>query len=135
VRVLYALNCEHAHNREDGRLDVHGVFHQLYAPGFPAQQDRLVLAVAIEWDQEEPGRREFKIDLLDPTGSPSLTISGHTDVTPRAAGESPPQTRLVMPMEGVIFPRAGTYIFELKVGEEIVPLAPLHLVENPEEEG
>jgi hypothetical protein len=40
-----------------------------------------------------------------------------------------------MPMEGVIFPRAGTYIFELKVGEEIVPLAPLHLVENPEEEG
>jgi hypothetical protein len=135
VRVLYALNCEHADSREDGRLDVHGVFHQLYAPGFPAQQDRLVLAMAIEWDQEEPGPREFKIDLLDPTGSPTLTINGQTDVIPRDPRESPPQTRLVMPMEGIIFPKPGTYIFELKVDEEVFQLAPLHLIENPDEEG
>jgi len=132
VRVLYALNCEHAENRDDGRLDVHGIFHQLYAPGFPAKQDQMVLALAIEWDVEEPGRREFKIDMMDPAGSPALTISGHTDVTPRAENESPPQTRLVMPMEGVIFPTAGTYLFELQVGDEAVRLAPLHLIENPD---
>jgi hypothetical protein len=132
VRVLYALNCEHAENREDGRLDVHGIFHQLYAPGFPAKQDQMVLALAIEWDVEEPGRREFKIDMMDPSGSPALTISGHTDVTPRAENESPPQTRLVMPMEGVVFPTPGTYLFELQVGGEEVRLAPLHLIENPD---
>jgi len=132
VRVLYALNCEHAENREDGRLDVHGIFHQLYAPGFPAKQDQMVLALAIEWDIEEPGRREFKIDMMDPSGSPALTISGHTDVTPRTEDESPPQTRLVMPMEGVVFPVAGTYLFELQVGDAAFQLAPLHLIENPD---
>jgi hypothetical protein len=132
VRVLYALNCEHAESREDGRLDVHGVFHQLYAPGFPAKQDRMVLAVAVEWDAGEEGRRDFRIDLLDPGASPSLTISGHTDIAPRQPGESPPQTRLVLPMQEVVFPVEGTYFFQLTVGDEVVPMAPLHLMENPE---
>jgi hypothetical protein len=124
------LNCEHAQSRQDGRLDVHGVFHQLYAPGFPAKQDRMVLALAVEWDIEGEGRQEFRIDLLDPNGSPSLTISGHTDVTPPQAGDAPPQTRLILPMEEVIFPAAGTYFFELRVGEEAVRVAPLHLIEG-----
>lgn len=132
MRLLYALNCEHAEARQDGRLDVHGVFHQLYAPGFPAKQDRMVLALAIEWDEEGEGRREFKIDLLDPSGSPSLTISGHTDVSLRAPGDAPPQTRLILPMEEIVFPAAGTYFFELSVEGETARAAPLHLIENPE---
>ena len=113
-------------------MDMHGVFHQLYAPGFPAQQDRLVLAVAVEWDESEQGRREFRIDLTDPNGSPALTIQGHTDVSGWTAGEGPPQTRLVMPLEGVIFPTAGTYKFELIVGDERRAVCPLHLIENPD---
>jgi hypothetical protein len=130
VRILYALNCEHAEPREDGRLDVHGIFHQLYAPGFPAKQDRMVLALAVEWDREGEGRREFKIDLVDPSGSPSLTINGHTDVSVRHEGESPPQTRLLLPIEDVVFPAQGTYFFELAVEEEVARVAPLHLILN-----
>lgn len=132
MRLLYALNCEHANPRQDGRLDVHGIFHQLYAPGFPAKQDRMVLAIAVEWDAESAGRVDFKIDLVDPTGSPSLTINGHTDVSERVKGEAPPQTRLVLPMEEVVFPQAGTYIFELEVAGERRQVAPLHLIENPD---
>jgi hypothetical protein len=130
MRILYALNCEHAEPRQDGRLDVHGIFHQLYAPGFPAKQDRMVLALAVEWDQEGEGRLDFRIDLVDPNGSPSLTISGHTDVSARAPGEAPPQTRLILPMQEVIFPSAGTYLFEMAVGGESMRFAPLHLIEN-----
>ncbi len=132
MRVLYGFNCEHADVRQDGRLDVHGIFHQLYAPGFPAKQDEMVLALAIEWDEEGEGRQEFRIDMLDPSGSPALTVNGHTDVSARIPGEAPPQTRLVLPMREVIFPSAGTYFFRLEVGGEKVNLAPLHLVENPD---
>ncbi len=131
MRVLYAVICEHAHERPDGRLDVHGVFHQLYAPGFPASQDRLVLALALEWDTEAPGRRELKIDLVDPSGSPCLTIRGHTDVVPRQKNEAPPRTLLVLPMEEVVFPAPGTHFFNLDVAGKPVVLAPLHLIEDP----
>ena len=132
MRVLYALTCEHAHARTDGRLDVHGVFHQLYARGFPASQDRLVLALALEWDQESQGRVDFSIDLHDPSASPSLTIRGHTDITPRAPRDAPPRTLLVLPMENVVFPRPGTYFFELEVAGEKSVLVPLHLIEDPD---
>ncbi len=132
MRVLYALVCDSAQAREDGRLDVHGVFHQLYAPGFPAQQDRLVLAVALEWEAGEMGAIPFRIDLLDPTGSPTLTISAETEVSAPAEADAPPRTCLVLPLEGVIFPRSGTYEFALHMGELFQPLAPLHLIEHRE---
>jgi hypothetical protein len=129
--VLYALNCEHAEARQDGRLDVHGVFHQLHAPGFPALQDRMVLALAIEWDSEGQGRQDFRIDLVDPSGSPCLTVTGHTDVGAWIDADAPPQTRLILPMEEVVFPAPGTFFFDLRIGDSVTRLAPLHLTGGP----
>ena len=43
----------------------------------------------------------------------------------------PPQTRLVMPFNGVVFPAEGTYAFELVIGGERQRLAPLHLIRDP----
>ncbi len=132
MRVLYALICEHAEARDDARMDVRGVFHHLFAPGYPAQQHRLVLAVALEWEEGEEGRNPFRIDLLDPARSPILTISGHTDVGARNEREPPPRTVLVMPLENVVFPTPGRFEFELHVREERWRLAPLHLIEDPQ---
>lgn len=132
MRVLYGLVCEQAQAREDGRVDVHGLFQQLYAPGFPAQQDSLTLAVAMEWDASEQGRQQFRIDMMDPDGSPALTISGHSDVGPPEVPPAPPQTRLIMPMEQVIFPREGSYRFVLRMDDQEWALAPLHLIQADE---
>jgi hypothetical protein len=35
-------------------------------------------------------------------------------------------------MENVVFPSAGTYMFQLEVDERKYPLTPLHIVENKE---
>jgi hypothetical protein len=132
VRVLYAVLCEHATAREDGRADLHGVFHHLFAPGFPARQDRMTLAMVVEWEASEAGTVPFRVDLLDPAGSPVGSLTGHTEVgTPRPL-EPPQRTVLVMGLENVIFPVAGTYEFELNALEERLRVAPLHLIENPE---
>jgi hypothetical protein len=130
VRILYALLCERAEAGEDERMTAHGIFRRLYAPGFPAQQDRLVLVVAMEWDAGEEGRHEFRIDLLDPADSPGLTISGHTDVRQHGGSEPPAMTRLIMPIDDVVFPSAGRYEFVLHILGQQVPLAPLHLIED-----
>jgi len=131
LKVLYALLCEQAQERNDGRLDVHGVFHQLYAPAFPAQQERMTLAVAVEWEPHERGKIEFSIELLDPSHSPALSITGHTEVGEREGMQGPPQTRVIMPLDGVVFPAEGTYTFELVVAGERRPVAPLHLIRDP----
>jgi hypothetical protein len=130
MRVLYAVIAEDAHLRHDGRMDVHGIFHELYAAGFPARQDRLTLVTTLEWEAAERGAIAFSVQLLDPDGSPALTINAETEVEDRYAVHRPARTQMAIPVENIVFPRAGTYVFVLTVGEVAQPLTPLYLVES-----
>ncbi|HSM36536.1 MAG TPA: hypothetical protein VK837_09095 [Longimicrobiales bacterium] len=120
MRLVLALACEDANVRPDGRLDVRGVFNQLAAPGFPAAQDRMTAVFVMEWGPEEAGRQPLRADLVEGASrNPVLTIQGHTDVD--AAGDgTPAHTRLVMPLEDVVFPVEGRYEFVLEAGGDRV---------------
>jgi hypothetical protein len=108
--------CERAQERPDGRFDMIGVFHELSAPGFPAVQERMTAVFLVEWSADEAGRQPLRADLLDEQGRKVLTIQGHTDVDARPAGHAPALTRLIMPLERVIFPAPGMYRFEVVAG-------------------
>ncbi len=129
MRILTAAVCDHAAPGPDGKLDLHGVFHDLYAPGFPARQDRMTLVLTLEWDRTDEGRHVFRIDVRDPEGRPTLTVEGESTVTPARAGRPPPRTPLVMPLEDVVFPVPGRYEFEVRVKGHVHPGPSLFLVE------
>lgn len=133
MHVLMTTFCEQAQLRPDGKLDVHGAFHDLMAPGFPAKQDEMVLVVAVEWSPEDAGRFQFKIDLVGDAPHPSLTINGETEVKPYVEGDRPARTFLIMPVHDVVFPTAGAYRLEVKIKGETVPGPTLHLWEIEEE--
>lgn len=130
MELALGLVCDDARTTPDGKLDLHGVFNDLYAPGFPAKQDRMVLVLVIEWDREDQGRFQFRVDLKDPKGRPSLTVDGHTEVDQRPPDRPPARTRLVMPLENVVFPQAGRYRFEVRMKGRSFPGPTLHLVER-----
>lgn len=131
MKLLYSYICEYARARPDGRLDAEGIFHELYAPGFPAEQPDVTLVATLEWEPHERGTIPFNVDLLQPDGSPVLSASAETEVTDFGPHHGPPLTRLVLPIEKVHFPTAGTYQFVLTIGGERVPLAHLHLIHVP----
>ena len=108
--------CETARERPDGRLDLSGIFNDLSAPGFPAMQERMTVVFVVEWEAEETGDLPLRADMIDESGRKLLTIQGHTQVDARGPDRSPPQTRLIMPLEKVVFPRPGRYRFELVAG-------------------
>jgi hypothetical protein len=114
---LSAFICDDARIAHDGRLELSGVFNELYAPDFPARQERLVLVAVLVWDAHEKGRVEFRVDLEGPGGTNVYTVEGHTEVTPRAAG-APPKTQLVLPLHNVMFPSAGRYRFVFQVADQ-----------------
>ena len=111
MRILASAVCDHAAASPDGKLDVRGIFHDLYAAGFPARQARMMLVLALEWDRADSGRYTFRVDVRGPGGKTTLTLEGHSEVTPRPADRPPPRTRLVMPLEDVVFPEPGRYDF------------------------
>lgn len=131
--VQLALVCDEAQMRQDGKMDVHGVFNDLAAPGFPAKQERMVLVATIEWDRGEEGRNQFRVDLKAPDGRTSLTVDGYTDVDARPAGSPPPRTRLILPLEGVVFPQPGKYSFEIRIRGKKLRGPSLFLMEVPQE--
>ena len=135
MRLLYGVICEHAGQDAHGRLDIHGVFHDLYAPGFPAKQDRMTLVLVMEWERDDHGRFNFQVDLLGPGGEKSLSLNGHTDVDARDEDEPPARTPLVMGLDEVIFPEPGPYRFLARVKGRDVEGPELNLLRTePERE-
>lgn len=130
MELVLALVCDEARTDPDGKLDVRGIFHDLYAPGFPAKQERMVLVLVLAWDRGDHGRFQFTVDLVDPEGRPSLTVRGHSDVDGRGEGRAPARTRLLMPLEDVVFPVPGAYRFRLRVKGREMDGPAVHLVRS-----
>ncbi|HSJ24465.1 MAG TPA: hypothetical protein VK929_07360 [Longimicrobiales bacterium] len=129
-----AAVCEMARERPDGRIDLVGVFNELSAPGFPAMQDRMAAVFVVEWSADEAGRQPLRADMVDNGGRKILTIQGHTDVDAREDGRAPAQTRLIMPLEKVIFPAPGQYRFELLAGGDSVDACSFFVGQAPGDE-
>ena len=134
MELHLCLLCEEARPDPRGRLDVRGVFNELYAPGFPATQDKMVLVVTIGWAHEDHGRFQFRVDLNGPSGQPCLTVNGHSDVDSRPADQPPPRTQLIMPLEDVVFPEPGRYDLSVQVKGRKLPGPPLFVQQSPETE-
>jgi hypothetical protein len=132
MQLLMAVVCDDARVNPEGKMDIHGVFNDLYAPGFPAKQDRMVLVLVVEWDRDDEGRHRFRVDLEDEDGKPSLSVEGHTDVDRRPADRPPPRTRLIMPIEEAVFPRPGPYRFMVRMKGQTHTGPSLYLVEADE---
>ena len=122
--------CEAARERPDGRMDLVGVFNELSAPGFPAMQDRMTVVFVVEWEPGESGRLPLRADMIDHKGRKLLTIQGHTDVDERTSDRAPPQTRLVMPLDKVVFPEPGRYRFELIAGGHVADACAFYVGES-----
>ncbi len=131
MRILTSSLCDHAAETPDGKLDVHGIFHDLYAPGFPARQERMTLVLALEWDRTDRGRYSFRVDVTGPGRQAILTVEGQSEVTPRPPDRAPPRTRLVLPLENIVFPVAGRYEFSVTAKGRTLRGPVLYLVEEP----
>lgn len=131
--LQYLFLCDDAREGPDGKLDVKGIFHDLLAPGFPAIQERMVLVLVIEWGRKDQGRYNLKAELVGPEGGVVLTVDGHSDVEARPPGRPPARTRLVMPLEKVVFPRPGRYFLRAIVKGERFRGPSLHLQEMDRE--
>lgn len=124
-----ALFCDKAETCDRGKLHIHGVFDELYAPGFPARQEVVYLAGVVHWDRRDHGRFPFRIDLIHPSGQPVFSIDGYTDVETRSEQQPPAKTHLVFPMQNLVFTSPGRYRLLATINHEQHHGPSLHLMQ------
>ena len=142
MKLLLSMACDETAEDPNGYLEAKGIRHDLYAPGFPAMQERLVVVMVVEWARGDQGRYNFRIEmrgpdgqLVGPGGREMPWIDGHTEVHQPPADRPPARTRLVLPLEKVVFPEPGPYTFRLTAKGRAMdgPVVYLTRIEAPSE--
>jgi hypothetical protein len=124
------LFCADATTGPDGKLDIHGVFNELYAPDFPARQDEMVLVGIVEWHRDQQGRIPFTVDLIDSDGKAIFSIEGHTDVDARPPSKAPAKTHFILPLKNVMFPAPGHYRVRININSCELAGPSMHLMRS-----
>ena len=124
------LFCADATTGPDGKLDIHGVFNELYAPDFPARQDEMVLVGIVEWHRDQQGRIPFTVDLIDSDGKAIFSIEGHTDVDARPPSKAPAKTHFILPLKNVMFPAPGHYRVRININSSELAGPSMHLMRS-----
>jgi hypothetical protein len=127
MNLVLAIACDAATVSPQGKLDVQGIYNELSAPYLPAAQETLTVVLVLEWGAREAGEQPIRADLISPEGEMVVTIQGHTDVEFGPDNEVPPQTRIILPLENVVFQNPGRYFLRVQAGSETVDALPLYV--------
>ena len=130
--VDLALLADAATIDGSGKLNILGIFDRLSTSSFPTRHPRLCLILRFSAGVHEAGRHEIGIVLRAPDGKEVMRIDGEMNL---AAGPRQVAEGVLVPhilnVDGLIFPVAGRYAFDVRVDGEhhvSIPLA----VEGPE---
>lgn len=134
ISDFFLVFCEHAATGPDGKLNIEGIYNELYAADFPAMQDTLELAGMLEWRRDTEGVQPFTIHLLDPGDKPMFTIKGQTEVDARIEGRAPAKTHLIFPLENLVFVKPGRYRVVMKFNDGELAGPSLHLLRSSSDE-
>ncbi len=108
-----------------GRLNILGAFEGIAAPSAPILRDRCSLAIRMRFDAAETGEHPVEVRFVDmdgkaigPTMSAKINVKIHSGRTSGAHN-------LVLNINGLQFPKFGTYEIQLKVDEVIQSTIPV----------
>lgn len=130
MKVGLAVLADYANVSVEGKLNIMGIFNQIYAPGVPVQHPQMHLVLQFEIDLAEHGlTKVIEIKLLGEDGQQLASVSQTTqipDLIPLGA-----QLPLIAALNGLQFPRYGSYAFHILINEDTKATVPFRVIPTP----
>ena len=121
------LLADYANVTGDGKLNVMGVFSQIFATNFPARHPSMYLVIRLLGELGEYGeKRSLTVRLVDEGGQPVGNISGEVQV-PQPQGGRPSEINAILHLRDTIFPKPGPYQFVVLIDKDHKGSLTLHL--------
>ena len=119
MEVDLALLADAATIDASGKLNVLGVFDRLGGMGLPLRHPRMAMVLRFTAGVQEAGRHVVEIALKDPDGEEMVRVDGemHLAPGPHALGGGV-RVPHILNMDGLVFPKAGSYAFDVRVDDE-----------------
>jgi hypothetical protein len=119
MEVDLALLADAATIDGSGKLNILGIFDRLTTTSFPTRHPRLSLILRFSAGMQEVGKHEVGIALKAPDGKQLVRIDGEMNLAPGPSGYGGAVlVPHVLNMDGLVFPTAGRYAFDVRVDGE-----------------
>jgi hypothetical protein len=118
MEKLLFLAADYANITGDGKLNVMGIFQDIYSFNFPARHSSMHLIARLGAELGEHGQtREFTIKLLDEDGHQVMDLVGQFQVPQGQPGRKP-EVNVILELKDLVFPMPGTYTFVILVDKD-----------------
>ena len=120
IKIPFALLADYSNISREGKLNILGIFTQLWAPKEPITHPQMQLVFTLEADRVETGRKHrLEIDLIDEDGKKVFGFGSDVefDLPPPNLTRITANQNLVM--NNIQFPHFGKYEFKILVNGEV----------------
>ena len=118
MKLNQFLAADYANISREGKLNVMGIFNDIYSPSFPARHSSMHLVITLGAELGEPGQtRDFCVKLLDEDANQIFDLSGQIQI-PKIERGRMPEMNLILELKDIVFPKPGTYQFVFLVEKD-----------------
>lgn len=129
MTVTAALLVDEIRKHDDGRVDLIGLFEDIYLPELPVTLESLQIFVDLEIDDSDRGERcELELRVIDPDGAPLQDPSRIRFPVPTRAQYPRASAQLDLALFQVPFRRTGPHEIQVRVAGNLVRRIPLHVM-------
>lgn len=118
MEIVTFLAADYANIADHGKLNVMGIFANIFAQKFPAQHPSMFLVIKLRPQLGEYGKeRKITILLHDADGKQLLSLSNDVKVPEVIQGRIP-EVNAILQFNNIVFEKPGVYRFILLVDKD-----------------
>jgi hypothetical protein len=133
MELLTFLAADYANIAQGGKINVMGIFRNIYATHFPARHPSMYLVVKLGADLGEYGDdRALIIKLLDADAHELMRYESQIKI-PQPQGGQRPEVNALLQINDIVFPNPGRYQFSVQVDKDVKGTFPIDIdqINNP----
>ncbi len=118
MRVNLFLLADYANISEEKKLNVMGIFSEIYSAKFPARHSSMYVVLSMTPELGEFGEtRQLSVRLYDPEGNELINMSAQVQLPMPMHGRKP-TINAIYNLRDIFFPKPGPYQFVVLVDRD-----------------
>lgn len=132
MELLTILVADYANVAQGGKINVMGIFRNIYADSFPAVHPSMALIIKLGAELGEYGDdRKLIVKLLDADANEIMKFENIIEV-PQPIGGQRPEINAIFALNGIVFPAPGRYQFSVLIDKDFKGSLSLDVINKPE---